>query len=182
MKKYALLFLLLTTLLGNAQNNQVILVNHFNANSSQLGLTQEDVSDFKVISSTYSKSMRIDNVYVSQRVDGIEVFNSTSVFGIRDGAVVTSKIGFTANTTQKINTNSPAITAQNAIEKAATAIGISAPTSLQILETKEDNSFILPALFGLRRGIHPLPTCAKARWTLLALTRFSGLPPDARRA
>ena len=142
MKKYTLLFLLLTTFLGNAQNNQVILVNHFNANSSQLGLTQEDVSDFKVISSTYSKSMRIDNVYVSQRVAGIEVFNSTSVFGIRDGAVVTSKIGFTANSTQKINTNSPAITAQNAIEKAATAIGISAPNSLEILETKEDNSFI----------------------------------------
>ena len=142
MKKYAFLFLLFTIGYSNAQDNQAILENHFNTNRSQLGLTQEDVSDFKVNSSTFSKSMKLDNVYVSQRISGIEVFNSTSVFGIKNGVVVSSKIGFTANTLQKINTDSPVITAQNAIVKAATAIGVSAPTALEILETKGDASFI----------------------------------------
>ena len=142
MKKYAFLFLLFTIGFSNAQDNQAILENHFNTNRALMGLSQEDVSDFKVESSTYSKSMRIDNVYVSQRISGIEVFNSTSVFGIKNGVVVSSKMGFTANTLQKINTDIPVITAQNAIVKAATAIGVSAPTALEILETKGDASFI----------------------------------------
>ena len=75
MKKYAFLFLLCTIGFSNAQDNQAILENHFNTNRALMGLSQEDVSDFKVESSTYSKSMRIDNVYVSQRISGIEVFN-----------------------------------------------------------------------------------------------------------
>ena len=142
MKNVLLLLCFFALSYTTAQEHHSAIQNHFNSNRSQLGLTQEDVSDFKVESSTFSKSMRLDNVYVSQRISGIEVFNSTSVFGIRNGVVVSSKIGFTSNTAQKINTNSPAITAQNAIEKAATAIGISAPTSLEILETKENNSFV----------------------------------------
>ena len=142
MKKYAFLFLLCTIGFSNAQDNQAILENHFNTNRAQMGLSQEDVSDFKVESSTYSKSMRIDNVYVSQRISGIEVFNSTSVFGIKNGVVVSSKMGFIPNTAQKINTTTPVISAQNAIVKAATAIGISAPTALEILETTAPNSFV----------------------------------------
>ncbi len=142
MKKYAFLFLLFTIGFSNAQDNQAILENHFNTNRSQMGLSQEDVSDFKVNSSTFSKSMRLDNVYVSQRISGIEVFNSTSVFGIKNGVVVSSKLGFTTNSLQKINTSSPAITAQIAIANAAMAIGVSAPTSLEIVETISNNSFI----------------------------------------
>ena len=142
MKIYTCLLLLFATLLCNGQNNQAILENYFNTNSSQLGLTQEDVNDFKINSSTYSKSMKLDNVYVSQRLSGIEVFNSTSVFAIKNGVVVSQKLGFVPNAVQKVNTQSPAITAQNAIVKAATALGIEAPAGLEILETKADNNFI----------------------------------------
>ena len=133
MKKILILIALLTLGLTNAQDHQIIIENYFNTNRAQIGLSQEDVNDFKVSSSTYSKSMRIDNVYVSQRISGIEVFNSTSVFGIKNGVVVSSKMGFIPNTAQKINTTTPVITAQNAIVKAATAIGISTPTTLEIL-------------------------------------------------
>ncbi|MGI9593293.1 MAG: T9SS-dependent M36 family metallopeptidase [Patiriisocius sp.] len=142
MKIYTCLLLLCTTLLCNGQNNQAILENYFNTNSPQLGLTQEDVNDFKINSSTYSKSMKLDNVYVSQRLSGIEVFNSTSVFAIKNGVVVSQKLGFVPNAVQKINTQSPAITAQNAIVKAAIALGIEAPAGLEILETKADSNFI----------------------------------------
>ena len=142
MKIYTCLLLLCTTLLCNGQNNQAILENYLNTNGPQLGLTQEDVNDFKINSSTYSKSMKLDNVYVSQRLSGIEVFNSTSVFAIKNGVVVSQKLGFVPNAVQKINTQSPAITAQNAIVKAAIALGIEAPAGLEILETKADNNFI----------------------------------------
>ena len=142
MKIYTCLLLLCATLLCNGQNNQAILENYFNTNSPQLGLTQEDVNDFRINSATYSKSMKLDNVYVSQRLSGIEVFNSTSVFAIKNGVVVSQKLGFVPNAVQKVNTQNPAITAQNAIVKAATALGIEAPAGLEILETKADNNFI----------------------------------------
>ena len=100
MKIYTCLLLFFTTLLCNGQNNQAILENYLNTNGPQLGLTQEDVNDFKINSSTYSKSMKLDNVYVSQRLSGIEVFNSTSVFAIKNGVVVSQKLGFVPNAVQ----------------------------------------------------------------------------------
>ena len=126
---------------ANAQNHQTILQNHFNTSSSQTGLSQEDVADFEIKSTTYSKSMGLDNVYVSQRIQGIEVFNSTSVFAIKNGVVKSSQLGFLNNATQKINTTNPSITPQVAIANAATAMGIGSPSSLTLLENENQNSY-----------------------------------------
>ncbi|MFT7666690.1 MAG: extracellular elastinolytic metalloproteinase [Patiriisocius sp.] len=142
MKRNLFLLLLFAFSFTNAQNHLNAIQNHFDTTRSQTELTLDDVSDFEVKSSTYSKSMRMDNVYVSQRVQGIEVFNSTSVFGIKNGVVVSSKIGFIVNSTQKLNTTTPAITAQNAIVQGALALSIPAPTGLEIIEAKGPHSFI----------------------------------------
>ncbi len=142
MKRNLVFLLLLTFSFADAQNHLNAIQNNFNTTSSQTGLTLDDVSDFEVKSSTYSKSMRIDNVYVSQRVQGIEVFNSTSVFAIKNGVVVSSKVGFITNSAQKLNTTTPAINAQNAIIQAAIALGISAPTGLELIETKAPHSVV----------------------------------------
>src|SRR5690606_31951328 len=86
--------------------------------------------------------MKVHNVYVEQRYQGIKVFNSTSSFVMKDGAVYSAKLSFTENIAAKANTVSPAINAVNAISKAAAALGLPNPSDLSLLETVGDNSYI----------------------------------------
>ena len=60
---------------------------YLNSNQSELGLQSQDFEDIIGDRHSYSKSMDLDNVYVIQRHQGIEIFNSTSSFAIKEGAV-----------------------------------------------------------------------------------------------
>ncbi|PHS62897.1 MAG: peptidase [Flavobacterium sp.] len=116
--------------------------NYLNSNRSQLGLESQDVSDVIVDRHSYSKSMDVENVWVLQRYQGIEIFNSSSSFAVRNGQVINANLSFSKNISQKVNTTSPAISAQTAITKAAESLGLSNPSSLELIETISNNSFV----------------------------------------
>lgn len=86
--------------------------------------------------------MSLNNVYVSQEYQGIEIFNSTSSFAVKNGNVVNSAVSFVAGVAQKVNTTTPSTTAAGAISSATSAMGIQSPTNLVFLETVESNSFV----------------------------------------
>src|SRR5210317_253069 len=85
-------------------------------------------------SSSSSKSMNIQNVYVNQTHNGIEVFNSTSSFAIRNGQVVSAQPKFIQNLETKVNAAAPSLNATQAISKAAQSLGLDMPGALQVLE------------------------------------------------
>ncbi len=116
--------------------------NYLNSNRSQLGLEPQDVSDVIVDRHSYSKSMDVENVYVIQRHQGIEIFNSSSSFAIRNGQVINANLAFSNNLVQKVNTTNAAISAQTAINKAAQSLGLSNPSNLELIETISNNSFV----------------------------------------
>lgn len=86
--------------------------------------------------------MNVQNVYVNQRFQGIEIFNSVSSFAVKNGNVVNSSLRFEANIAQRINATQPSITPSLAISKAATALNLSSPSGLVMLESVADNSFV----------------------------------------
>ena len=86
--------------------------------------------------------MQAHNVYVEQRYQGIEIFNSTSPFVIKDGAVYSAKISFTENVSAKVNSTAPSISAVGAIGKAANALGLQSPSNLSLIETLSDHDYI----------------------------------------
>ena len=115
---------------------------YLNTNKTQLGLQTQDFEDIIVERQSYSKSMDLDNVYVLQRYQGIEVFNSNSSFAIKEGTVNYASLSFSENISQKVNTTTPAISAGTAITNAAQELDLNSPTNLELLETTSANSFV----------------------------------------
>ncbi len=142
MKKvlYSIMFIVAGFAYG--QDYTAAINSYLNDNQTELGLQSQDFEDVIVDRQSYSKSMELNNVYVLQRYQGIEIFNSTSPFAIKDGVVVYSSLSFSEDISQKINTTSPAISASTAISKAAQGLDLNSPTSLDLLETVSANSFV----------------------------------------
>ncbi|MFT4850285.1 MAG: extracellular elastinolytic metalloproteinase, partial [Sediminicola sp.] len=142
MKKLLYVLAFITTTLASAQDFSDAVSTYLNNNRSELGLQSEDVAEFAINSHSYSKSMDVENVYVNQTHQGIEIFNSTSSFAIKNGTVLNANLSFTNDVDLKVNTTTPSNTAASAISSAASAAGIQGPMNLELLETVGANSFI----------------------------------------
>lgn len=125
-----------------AQDYSSAVKSYLQNNLSQFSLEAEDVSDINVASESYSNSLKAATVYVEQRQEGIKVFNSTSPFIMKNGAIVSAKISFTQDLASRINTNSPVLSAEMAISKAAGALGLDAPVGIRLLESGMDNLYV----------------------------------------
>lgn len=125
-----------------AQDNSSAVKSYLQNNLSQFSLQLQDVSDVNVASESYSNSLKAYTVYVEQRHDGIKVFNSTSPFILKDGAVVSAKISFIQGLSSKVNTGIPVLSAEMAISKAAGALGLDTPSGLTLISSGMDNVYV----------------------------------------
>ena len=142
MKKVLYLLAFITVSFANAQDFSGAIDSYLDDHRTELGLQPQDVEEISISSQSFSKSMNLNNVYATQMYQGIEIFNSTSSFAIKNGAVVNANLSFSENVSQKVNTTTPANTAASAISRAANAFGIQSPTNLVLLETVAANSFV----------------------------------------
>lgn len=142
MKKllYMFVFLVVGSVFG--QDFSSSINTYLNLNKSELSLQSQDIEDIVIDRHSYSKSMDVENVYVVQQYQGIEIFNSVSCFAIKNGQVKNASLSFSKDISQKVNTTTPAISAATAIGNAVLELGINSPTNLVLLETVSLNSFI----------------------------------------
>ncbi|NND89158.1 MAG: peptidase, partial [Flavobacteriaceae bacterium] len=136
MKKILYLFVFFAVCMAQAQDFNGVISSYLSSNRAQLGLEAQDITDITVTSQSYSKSLDAYTVYASQRFQNIEVFNSTSAFAIKNGAVVAANLSFEKQISQKYNTVTPSISPASAITKAAQELGLSAPTGLNIVQNE----------------------------------------------
>ncbi len=142
MKKLLLLFTLFISSALFSQNYKTIVTNYLNSNRTQLGLEQQDYLDLKLDSHSFSKSMNLENVYISQLYQGIPIFGTVSSFAVKNGQVINANLTFIQNLTQKITTTTPSLSPQAAIEKAAQALELNSPMGLQQLENPSQNEYV----------------------------------------
>lgn len=93
-------------------------------NPTQFELTQNDVSDVKVIDVYRSKHNGVTHVWVQQQHRGIPVFNA--LFGLHvlpEGKVMHVGHRFTNNLSQRTNTELPSLSAAKAVEMAMADLG-----------------------------------------------------------
>lgn len=142
MKKvlYSLLFIAVSFAYG--QDFSGSINNYLNSNQETLGLQTKDFEDINVDRQSYSKSMELNNVYVVQRYQGIEIFNSTSSFAVKNGTVEYAALSFSENIAQKINTTNAVLSASRAIHNAVQELGLNNPDNIELLETVATNSYI----------------------------------------
>jgi extracellular elastinolytic metalloproteinase len=135
MKKILFLFAFITVGFVNAQDFTGVISSYLNNNRTQLELQPQDIEEFSVDRQSFSKSMNLHNVYIIQKHQGIEIFNSTSSLAIKNTNVVNANLSFVSNLSTKVNTTTPSINAITAITKAANELGVENPSNLSLLES-----------------------------------------------
>ena len=102
---------------------------HVDAHADQLGLSAADVGQLAVSSVVPSEHNGLTNVYLQQRVDGIDVSNAmVNVAVTAQGTVFRVASSSVAGAAERINSATPKITDATAAELAADALGLE-PTS-----------------------------------------------------
>ncbi len=137
MKKLLYLLAFLMVSVAGAQDYAPVIKSYLSSNRAAYGLTAQDVESISILSQATSQSMNVENVYANQQYNGIDIFNSTSSFAIKDGQVVYAAApSFTANLASKINTTNPSLDASTAISRAATALSLNIPIGLELLNVE----------------------------------------------
>jgi extracellular elastinolytic metalloproteinase len=101
------------------------------------GLTPADVEDVVVTGESRSAHTGLSHVFVRQRVDGIEVFGADANFNIGpDGRVLSAGSSFFSDVAPTVNRGSPMIAAVEAVEAAATHVGLEIGEPLEVIEAR----------------------------------------------
>jgi extracellular elastinolytic metalloproteinase len=142
MKKTLLLLNLMSCFFVFSQSPTQKIQNYLDSEKQKYNLTSQDVSDWVVESTANSTATNINNYYIKQRHQGIEVFSSLSNVWYKNDAVIGMHNSFVSNLNQKINTNSPVISVGEALTAARNILNDVAISS-QIIETVSDYEFKL---------------------------------------
>ncbi|MDI1307398.1 MAG: hypothetical protein PSX42_21485, partial [bacterium] len=78
MKKITLLFLFFIPIITFSQSNAEVIQRYLSTKTAKLDLANSDVKDWVIESEGNSTTTNINNCYVLQRYQGIEVFRALS--------------------------------------------------------------------------------------------------------
>ncbi len=110
-------------------------------NENQGDLLKEDLENLIISDEYYSKSSGITHIYVQQTYKGVKIYNAISSFAIKNNEIFYVGNVFKPNISKRINTVTPAITAQQAIENTANHFQLGRTSGLRMLN-KNKNNFV----------------------------------------
>lgn len=134
MKKIITLFLIFIAYSGFSQNPEQKIKSYLQENRAKLDLTALDINDWYIQSTANSESTGINNYYVKQRHQGIEVFRNVSNFWIKNGEVINGGEGFVSNANSKVNTTTPTLNVLEGFARAISLLNENSITNIMILE------------------------------------------------
>jgi hypothetical protein len=126
-------------LVGFAQHNLTdseynnVIETYLNRNLGTYNLTSNDIQDLYVNKEYFSKSTKINHVYINQRYQGIEIHNAISSVAIKDNTVFYYANNLLGRISEKVNTISPQINAQRAIENAVSQLNLGSIQGLELI-------------------------------------------------
>ena len=143
MKKTLLILCLLIFSIGRSQDFPITdIQSYLNVNKSKLGLSTSDITDWVVDGTGSSESTKIDNYYIKQRYQGIEVHNTVSNVWYKDRKVINFQNLFVSNISSKVNTTIPSINALEALNNAISQLN-AVPFTSHVIESKSSTEFVL---------------------------------------
>ena len=142
MKKSLLLLFLLTVSLGFSQEPIAKIQEYLTKNKANFELDNQDISDWIIESKTNSEATKIDNYFIKQRYQGIEVFQSSSNVWVKNGEVINMYNAFVPNLSQKVNEITPVVSLIDALGQARELLNDDSVNS-QIIEVISPKEFKL---------------------------------------
>lgn len=160
MKKTLLLLSFLSSFFVFSQSPNEKIQNYLEQNKLKFNLTTEDITNWVIESTANSTSTNIDNYYIKQRYQDIEVFSSLSNVWYKNGVIIEMHNGFISNLNQKVNTITPLVSVVDALSAARNQLN-ELNVNSQIIESVSNKEF------KLSNGIVVEPVNAKLVYHVL---------------
>lgn len=142
MKKTLLLLSFFVFGLVFSQNSNQKIQDYLNTNKTKLSLSDSDISDWVINGKGSSKTTRIDNYYIKQSFQGIEIHNTVSNVWIKNDEIINFQNAFISNISNKVNGTSPNLDVTEALSYAISALNV--PNfQFEIIENIENKEFVL---------------------------------------
>lgn len=132
-----------------AQQSQKQIENYFSTNASSLGLQPDDCKDWIIKNEHTSQEFDVTFAYAYQQYQGIPIHNAMATFAIKEGSVFLTGNRFEKNINSRVNTKSPSIAEEKAVENVVSHLGLTG-FSLSDLKkrpnVKTTSVFVAPAI------------------------------------
>ncbi|BDS10497.1 T9SS-dependent M36 family metallopeptidase [Aureispira anguillae] len=125
-----------------AQNSTKIIQDFLNEHQKELGLTQNDISNWTITSQHQSQQSGASYTYIRQSYNGIDLSNGTANFAIKAGKVVSMGNRLVDHIAKKIQYTTPSIKPNQAIKLAAKALNLPSPVALKVIDAQDHKHFI----------------------------------------
>lgn len=124
-------------LTGPSQDDPLeIAIRFMQENHAALGLTAEDVSEWRVTDHYATEHNGVTHVYFQQQLAGIGVHAGILNVNVSsDGRVFNPGSRFVPNLADSVNALAPLITAETAVRSAADSLGLEAPEAISPVQT-----------------------------------------------
>lgn len=142
MKRSFFLLIFLISSVSFAQETTQVVQDYLNDNRERLSLTTNDIKDWVITSENVSVRSGLTHVYIQQRHREIPIYNAVANLSIKNGQVVHSGISFIQDAQSKVNALNPAVNPTSAIQKMGTIFELGSPSSISLIQTTGDNSFV----------------------------------------
>ncbi len=153
MKKILLSVVFIAPLLIFSQSNKEIIQNYLNSPNSRSAVSKTDFKDWTIQSEGSFTTSGIENCYVVQRYNGIEIFRAVSNFSIKNKQVIDFKNRTVADVSKKVNATSPSLSVTDALAKAYFQLGITPKDKFSVLETLEINKYKISNGLGITEPV-----------------------------
>ncbi len=134
------LFVFLIGQLLTAQQVDGVIHSYLNDTTTKSGLTEQDISEWRITDIVPSLNPQIQHVYVQQLYQGIPIENGRYKLTLKNGQVSWEINQFVKNLNAKASVTQPSLSPENAILKVVNAHQLSSPSKLNAT-TKSQNSF-----------------------------------------
>ena len=116
--------------------NASIISDYLLKNKQKYNLTENDLKDVFVNDEIYSEKTGVTHGYLNQTYKGIKIYNAISTVGIKNNKIFHYANKFKAGVSNKINTQSPKLNIEQAVQKAVSHFNLGSLNNLQFIESK----------------------------------------------
>ena len=139
------ILLLITCSLGWSQQQSKldIALRYVEQNRQQWELTETDIADMVVSDQYQSDHNGVTHTYLIQRHSSIEVYNAImGIHILKNGEVAHATSRFIPSLQEKVNAQSPSLSAYEAVEKAAQHLNLTIDQALQVIRNENSHNYL----------------------------------------
>ena len=123
------------------RDSKEVIQSYLQSNREKYGFSEADIQNWEITNESFSKKVEVTHVYIRQTIHGIPIANGLANFAVKNGSVITFGNRMIQNIEIKSGNTTPALQADQAIERASEQLTLGTPISLEKTKTINSQKF-----------------------------------------